>query len=303
MATEAPRSLYSPDHIRNQMSPVLPLVNSLLEEVLCRGVVLFARYSGGPEVRDDNEGVVLLSYFHLLELFDGLKIQMAECSPATAALQLRAMFESLLNIEYILKEEAKISERASAYLYEVERQRKKFYLECKDPNTVVGEWFRRAGKYTMAELEDRLRDIENVLAQPVFKEVAKAYRKAKTERRYPNWYTLYGGPESIAKLAYHLGRGDWYAQVYMELSARIHGTDVLDRFLSHSDSGKPMVRNLRDVSEFNSWIDHSISMVLAAMRAMIRHFRPADETEQAAWFTSEISERWNSVPNIQANYG
>ena len=71
MSTRTPPTLYSPDHIKGQMAPILRLVNPLLEEVLSRGVVLFARYSGGPEVRDDNDGVILFLYFHFFELFDG----------------------------------------------------------------------------------------------------------------------------------------------------------------------------------------------------------------------------------------
>ncbi len=75
------------------------MVVPMLEETLLHGLMLFDRYVNRGEAGNDDDMVILFVYRHLLELFDSVKIQIAECSPATAALQLRAMFEALLTIE------------------------------------------------------------------------------------------------------------------------------------------------------------------------------------------------------------
>ena len=282
----------------------------MLEETLLRGLMLFERYANRGQAGNDDDLVILFVFRHLLELFDSVKIQIAECSPATAGLQLRAMFEALLTVEYLTEDKAKTRERAIAYRFQVQRQRKKFYLS-QDPNTVEGKELREFiadSPYAaelktpdLKELADRLREIDEMLESEEYKAVAKAYKTAEKKIRYPSWYSLHGGPTSIMKLAQHLKHADWYRLLYGEWSERSHAADVIDRILTHDSSGAA-VRPLRDLSEFNSTIDFVMIFALDAMRALIRHYRPSDEEEQKAWYRNEISPLWKKIPTIEIRH-
>jgi hypothetical protein len=275
------------------------MVVPMLEETLLHGLMLFDRYVNRGEAGNDDDMVILFVYRHLLELFDSVKIQIAECSPATAALQLRAMFEALLTIEYLTENKTQTPQRAIAYRFKVQLGRKQFYLS-QDPNTVEGREVREfisgspyAGQLKAPDpkdLAERLRNIEEILSLKEYQEVAAAYEIAKKQgrTRYPNWYSLYDGPTTILKLAHHLKHADWYRLLYGEWSDRGHGGDVIDRILTHNSTG-PAARPLRDVSEFNSTVDFAMVFALDAMRAIIKHYRPSDERDHAGWYLTEIS--------------
>ena len=310
MPTTIPETLYSPEYTKKQLASVLTMVITMLEETLLRGLMLFDRYANRGEAGNDDDLFILFVFRHLLELFDSVKIQIAECSPATAALQLRAMFEALLTIEYLTENKAKTGERAIAYRFQVQRQRKRFYLS-QDPNTAEGKELREfianspyAGELKtpdLKELADRLRRIDEILDTKEYRAIAKAYKKAEKKIRHPPWYSLHGGPTSIMKLARYLKHADWYRLLYGEWSERSHAVDVIDRILTHKSTGAA-VRPLRDLSEFNSTVDFVMTFALDTMRAIIRHYRPSDEEEQKAWYRSEISPVWTKIPTIEIGH-
>jgi|GEM_PF-6496843 len=125
MPTTAPRTVYDPDLSKAQVKLFTDIAVPLLKEVLNHGLALFVRCSIRPEGDDENL-MILFTYRHLLEMLDSVLIQIAECSPATAALQLRAMFEALLTLEYVTCDKAKTRQRALAYLYQVLLSEKHF---------------------------------------------------------------------------------------------------------------------------------------------------------------------------------
>lgn len=310
MPTRVPATLYSPEFTKTQLEPVLKMVIPMLEETLGHGLMLFAKYTHRSEAGNDDDLVILLVFRHLLELLDSVKIQIAECSPATAALQLRAMFEALLTIEYLTEDKAKTGERAIAYRYQVQRQRRRFYLS-QDPNTAEGKELREfianspySGQlkpHDLKDLADRVHRIDEILDTREYKEVAEAYKRTAKKIRYPSWYSLHGGPTSLAKLAQHLKHADWYALLYGEWSERSHAVDAIDRILTHNATG-PAARSLRDASEFNSTVDFAMTFSLEAMRTLIRHYAPSDEAEHNAWYRKEISPIWTKIPTIETKH-
>ncbi|MGO9061185.1 MAG: DUF5677 domain-containing protein [Candidatus Binataceae bacterium] len=270
------------------------------------GLGLFARCSIRPEGHDENLAILLV-YRHILEMLDSVNIQITECAPAPATLQLRAIFEALLTLEYLTEDKSRTKARANAYLYEVEIQRKHFY-HSHDPSTPEGKhlldlmsddpYLKEWKPEDVAALVPRLKQIDAVLALPSFKEIAQEYARTKKVRgRKPEWYGLYNGPRDLEKLAKHLKRGSAYALLYKEWSERIHGGDAIDRILTHYSSG-PAARSLRDASELNSTIDFAVTFGIDAAKCMIRHYRPDEEPAFAKWVLTEIMPHWKSIPKI-----
>jgi hypothetical protein len=288
------------------LRPVIDIAVPLLSEVLAYGLALFARCSIRPEGDDENL-VILFNYRHLLELLDSINIQLAESAPSPAALQLRAMFEALLTIEYVTQDQAKTRSRALAYLYQVELGRRRFYLS-QDANTPEGKAFRDAiandpyasqlKPLDRPDLAERVNEIDALLDRADFREIVEEYRRTrKILGRKPNWYSLYGGPENIRELADLLKRGASYEILYKEWSERGHSVDVIDRILTHNAFG-PAARSLRDPTEFNSTASFAILFAIDAARFLIRHYRPDEEPMFNKWITAEIMPNWKKIPNI-----
>ena len=306
MPTIAPRAVYDPDDSKAQLKPFTDIAVPLLKEVLNYGLALFARCCIRPEGGDENLAI-LFTYRHLLEMLDSVLIQIAECSPAPAALQLRAMFEALLTLEYIISDKSKTRQRALAYLYQVERQRKAFYLTL-DPSTPQAKAlleYISSDPYSndfkpvqVPDLAERLQEIEDLVGTPDFQVIANEYRRTrKTLKRKPHWYSLYDGPKSIKDLAQLLKRGASYAFLYRGWSERTHSVDAIDRILTH-DSAGPSARPLRDASELNSTIDFAIKFSIDAARWLIRYYRPDEEPAFAKWIATEVMPNWKRIPNI-----
>jgi hypothetical protein len=253
--------------------------------------------------------MILFTYRHLLEMLDSVLIQIAECSLAPAALQLRAMFEALLTLEYVTSDKSKTRQRALAYLYQVELQRKAFYL-AQDPNTPEGKAFleyisddpysKDRKPFQIQDLAEWLRDIDDLIGTPDFKVIADEYRRTRKARgRKPHWYSLYDGPRTIQDLARLLKRGASYAILYKEWSERTHSVDAIDRILTHDSSG-PAARPLRDVTELKSTTDLAITFAIDAARCVIRYYRPDEEPAFANWGATEIMPNWKRIPKIVA---
>ncbi len=307
MPTKPPSTLFDPDLAKEQVPPITEKAVPLLREVLSYGLALFARCSYRPEGDDENL-VILFVYLHLLEMLDAVTILLAESAPAPAALQLRAMFEVLLTIEYLTQDKAKTRKRAFAYLYKVELERKRFYL-AQDPNTSEGKAFRESisddpysSEWKPADspdLAERIKAIDALLDTPDLKATAEEYHRTKKARgRKPPWYGLYDGPTNVKELAALLKRGASYEILYKEWSECSHSADAIDRILTHNSSGAA-ARSLRDATELNHAINFAIGFAVDAARCLICYYRSGEEPVLNRWVTNEIMPIWKALPKIE----
>lgn len=138
MPTEHFNSLFDPERAKTIARPRIDAARTVIDELRNYGHRLFARSSVRPSGNDE-EMVILLVYFHLLEMLDGLGILVAEAAPRPARLQLRAMFEALLTLEYLAG--ADTVRRAHAYLVCDIAERLENYDKL-DPTSDAGRAFR-----------------------------------------------------------------------------------------------------------------------------------------------------------------
>jgi hypothetical protein len=306
MPTNPPPNLFNPHFNKAQVKPLLDIAVPLLTEVLNYGLSLFARCGYRP-AGDDENLPILFVYRHLLEMLDSVIIQIAECAPAPAALQLRAIFDALLTIEYMLEHEGKVRERAFAYIYNVQLERKRTYLSL-DPSTLQGKAFLKAisddpyskdlKSTVVPDLAGRLKEIDEILQKPELAAAAQAYQKAKKAvGRKPNWYTLYDGPRNLGELARHLKRGAQYEILYKEWAERGHSIDAIDRILIVNSDGSS-ARGLRDATELESTVDFAIAFAVDAARRLIDHYRSGEQKTFAKWYLTEVSPKRKGLPRL-----
>lgn len=309
MPTKTPLTLFDPNLAKAQVRPLTEKSGPLLNEVLRYGLALFARCSYRPAGGDENL-VILLTYRHFLEALDSVNVLVEESAPAPAGLLLRTMFEALLTIEYVTQDQGKAQSRAFALLYQVELQRRRFYLQ-QDPSTPQGKelrsfisndpYYNDWKPIDVPDLNGRLNEIQKMLDIPDMKQISLEYAKTKKGRGgRPPWYSLFGGPRTVRDLAKLLKRPAAYEFLYREWSERTHSVDAIDRILTHTISG-PAVRSLRDATEMNSTIDFAITFAIDTARCLIRYYRPGEEMAFSKWLLQEIMPQWKSLPKLVIN--
>src|ERR1700730_4042049 len=167
---------------------------TLLEEIRNYGHMLFARCAYRPEGGDENIAILFV-YYHLLEMLDAVGVLVAESAPVPAELQVRAIFEALLALSYILKTDT--ARRGHAYLVSAFADRIRFY-ETLDLSTKAGQRYRQAiaSDPNCAYMQnptprpEAIERLKSGLAQPGYAEVYTEYQRV-SRKRPPHWYQLF----------------------------------------------------------------------------------------------------------------
>ncbi len=311
MSSDPFKQLFDPDASKNAAKDQIAAAVALINEVRNYGHRLFARSSNRPEGGDENIPILLL-YFHSLEMLDAIGILIAESAPDPAQLQLRAIFEALLSMEYILQMDT--VRRAHAYMVVDVVQRLEWY-EKLDPSSQSGQAYLKALAADPDCQQMRpvrydsswARGLARVLRQPRYKEAYDKYRASqqdnakgrKRKRRRQQWYELYGGPDSLRKLAVALNHQGAYETLYGGLSAIARAGDVIRRLLTKSRTGGPAVKATRDPSGISMIVNLAVSFALQATRLIIYRYRPGEEGAHARWFMNDVRKLWWAVDGVK----
>jgi hypothetical protein len=298
MPSEPFEQLFNPELSKAAAKERIDAAVALIAEIRNYGHALFARCGYRPDGGDENVAILFL-YYHLLEMLDAVGILIAESAPIPAELQVRAIFEALLSLSFILK--ADTSRRGHAYLACAFAERIRFY-ETLDPSTPAGQRYRQAlasdpNCAWVRPETPRPEAIENVksgLARPGYDEAYAEYQRMST-RRPTQWYQLFGGPNTLRELAREVGREGTYEGLYGEWSILGHAKDALLRHLVEGQNGGPAVRPIRNPETIPQTVSHAVSLALEATRLMIEKYRPDERTRYGEWYVKNVRRLWFAV--------
>jgi len=299
MPTKPPKKLLDRDLFKAFARERIDIATPLLQEVVNHGLAAFARCSHTAKDGDEKLAI-LMPYLHLLEMIDGVHILVADAAPDPAQLQLRSAFEALLTIEYITRDDT--MRRAHAYLV-ADIHRRLAKLREMVPGT---EAWKRARKRMEADAVGRtlrlegivdakagIEKLEGLLQKPHGRAANAAYQRAKKKRKgRPAWYELYGGPTSLELLATHLKRPAQYDILYRPWSETSHAGDAIYRKLTKAKGGAPAVRQLRDLSQFDTIVSLAVTFVLNATIRVLNFYRPEEMPAFHRWYTREVRETY-----------
>ena len=175
----------------------------------------------------------IMLYRHALDLGDSISTLLRFGSANTANILLRGLFETSLNLEFILENAQFHDDRASCYRAFRQIQRLNIYKRY-DPATPEGEAFHRildddhrlkdAG-FPRRDLSKERTDIEKLLNGAEYKPYWDKYKAAKPKPK--RWYTLYSGVKNLRDLTKVIRRESEYALFYQTTSEIAHASDVL----------------------------------------------------------------------------
>jgi hypothetical protein len=210
---------------------------------------------------------------------DGISALLKEVCVTPALPLARTIFEARLSLEYILKSD--FSRRAKSWLAFCMLER------MDDCNRLLGN---KAASQLASSVTVEKKRCEDLLADAKFKDIlSERDNSRKQTTRYPQWYSLFSGPENLRKLAKELGHESEYVTFYGNWSSISHVKD-LGRFFARQSSNDPLarllLRNPNDLM-FNVAAMAAIVFPIITCRLVINKYRPGD-AKLSQWYAREI---------------
>ena len=245
----------------------------------------------------DETAPITLSIRHILELLDSTSISIRNSCVDPCKLLLRGALESFFGVAYIL--ETDTTRRAMAFMATYANQRLRTYRKF-DPTTQQGTEFRNllkkdrlAGDMVISLshsfVESAITNLEGLLRRPEYIEANAEYQKQrKTGSSNPYWYSIYGGPRNIEKLADHLKLSAMYHILYRQWSSATHGTDIIQGKISPQSDGKAAILQFRLPTDAQVLTLLAVSIGLELFQIVIKHYVPTRMDDYRSWYTKEI---------------
>jgi hypothetical protein len=281
---------------------VIEIASQVLQELVNHATNAFQRcqVETAKGVADEHLPV-LFSYYHTIEMTDGIEVLISQSCPIPAIPLLRSSFEAMLTIDYILEKDYR--KRAFAWLVCYIRDRLHKY-KMLDISTQEGKEFQIVFNNDLVRKEielpplpklgNNIRNLESLLEKPDYQFADVEYsRMKKILHSKPNWYSLYDGPRSFHKLAVHLRRGAIYEMLYRHWANISHASD-LSHFLAKNNDGTPALNPIRDHEELIMVSEMASTFMLEATRLMISKFRPGEIDSLRRWYINEVSKPYLS---------
>ena len=268
----------------------------LLDEITNYGTNLYKRATAQKPELLTPDGVPYLIYLHVLEMTDATSEMLRQSTVSPAIPVVRATFESTLALDYLF--EADTTNRATAWLVAYLTEQLEWI------NMMLGT--EKAGKQLHEAMQTdtvgvninlspyaaiatkQKTDLEALIAKPelaaAVTERAEIIRK-NPRNQYPNWYNSFGGPINLRGLSKHLNREAQYLVLYKAFSGVAHGQN-LRRFITRTASSDPLVRLLRDSSDFHQLASIAVTLALRCTRILSEHEKEKDQFTK--WYAAEI---------------
>lgn len=263
---------------------------SLIHDVTSYGSNLIPRCftSSRRELRDAVLIGVLLR--QVVAMLDGLDILLANGATYSAHLQMRALFEASVYIDWILQGD---SEKKTNYYYVHNLRRKRLWAARTHPGFSGSEPFIRmmndagvpitdAAKQSSKKL---IEQIDGVLAQPQLAPINSHFEQYRKQKgREVAWYVPIGLP-SFAAVARAVKRQAYYVIFYSIASEVMHSSSY-DRHIILGE--KLTIQPIRWMDQFQPIFHFSLSMAISTFMAALREYRPAELVN----FGRKYVEKW-----------
>jgi len=224
---------------------------------------------------------------HVLEILDSISVLYRQGCINSSEPLLRSLFEAILGINYILKEDTK--RRALAYQISNQIQRLSTYRKIEKSilqNSKFHSHKTRLEKLKGGILSNSQQIQRKIKNKEVVKIINEWYRVRNFQKRNPNWFSLFEGPQSIQALAGELGYRDWYDSLYRKWSTGVHATDTFNNIVRQGQ--RAMILGLRDQRNLQAYSSLALSMAITTYRSAIQYFAPQMEIDFSQWYVSSI---------------
>ena len=272
---------------RDGHKETLALIDSLSKygaDLVIRGF-----HSSPREMEDVLVLCILLK--QVVAMLDGIRVVTENAALMSAPLQLRAMLEASLYIDWILKADTRV--RANAYYVGEVRRRREYNRRIHQ-----GEFDQYCGDASTAEMarikqqaaQEEIAD-SRLLAEPALAPVDAAFVAQRGKRKYdPSWHEIVGGP-NVRQIAIDLGRLDEYEGIYSPASWTMHAVNLSEhvKFKADGEVAIFAIRNPHIGSSLaNNLFGAAVMLVLRTYQSVLTKYRPGEEARFAQKYLGEL---------------
>lgn len=255
------------------------------------------------DIENPSHTTVLMQCRSEIELLDGIELLVRGGSSFNCFHLLRSAMEGYWGILWILQEDTE--RRGLAYqVGHVHRSIE--YAQRLDRRTKVNEDLRKAldgqrhaqilegGDVDAAAVAERKAAL---LALPGYVEVEQAWQAAAAERKKKNrlgpppWYSLFGGPGSIKRLAYTVNEGFAYETIYALQSDSVHAGDAFDHMAPARGGEDKPVRPIRHPGWLSKVTSQSVNIATGIVQLIALHYAPEEGDAFREHYTRTLRSR------------
>lgn len=285
-----------PREIAPELQDVLSYFSNTLDEVVNYGTHILKGVCDLEYDQSDTLLPTIMFFRSFLEKADSISVLIQNSCADPSHIILRTLFETYLQLSYLHEKHHK--DRAIAFLVWNAKNiitKNKLFQKGSIQHKELLQKITKDDFLLSPNVFDNspspnaiIENYENLLKKPDFERVEKAFKKAG---KYPNWYSLWGGPKNIQQLASNQKLTSFYEILYRHWSNSVHGTDIISgKIVKSNDSidenGKVKgdIFQLRLPNNAQHITGYSIIISTLAYKNIIAKFLPNKTNEFNLWY-------------------
>ena len=284
------------------LTPWLDLIRDLVNY----GTNLIVRCVQSSERKTKDRVVLTILLRQAVAMLDSVEVLLSKGCSHTANLQMRALFEAAVYIDWIL---ASDSERKALYYHVHNLRRKRMWAGRTQPGSPEATNFAaEMGKYGLNLTDDlkersrqQVQEIDQILAQPELAVINADFDAANAKRRLKRdvaWYVPLG-PQNFAAIARATGNSALYVILYSGASEVMLHSSSDDQHVQF-EGGKLTIKQIRSLVGFEPVFRFSVSIALDLYRKILQEYRSGELPA----FSRKYVEQWQKhyLNFVKINY-
>lgn len=250
--------------------------------------------------RRPHHATVFVLARHVLESVDAVTVLTEKGCAQPCGPILRSAFEGMIGVQYVMQAESE--RRGLAYQVAHAHRRIKLYRKCDAADTAGQELRANLRDDPLAAVLDRLpaglakrsATLEGMLTRPEYAPVEREWQAIRKKRKSdPPWFSLFGGPPDIQRLAERVGYSALYEFVYRQWSDIIHAGSGFNN-IGQTD-GVQVYRPLRHPEGLQAAVSTAAAICLATVNQLINGYAPEEADRFRTLYMDKLRTRYQEL--------
>ena len=278
---------------------------NLLEDLVNYGTQLLIRCLPKNKIEFEDSIIIGVLFKHSLMLLDSVHILIKHGSILSSQLPARGLFETLLYIEWLLKDDTKLRcKRYLVHYYLLHKMEAKLFISKLNSSKIFENSYKRTAaklSYDPDKSEDIANEmilkIEDMLNSEKFINIKLEFENYKKENhRHANWYSI-NGPSNLCDLAEKLDRGINYFIHYRHLSRIMHAMVHEEQLDINKNTLR--LKPIRNLTQIDKVISASINFILNIYVVIIKNYRPDELRTFGKKYIEKWRERYSYIKEVK----
>lgn len=277
----------------------------LIRDITSYGTHLIPRCMSDSN-RNLADAVILATLLRqVVAMLDGIEILLSNGAVYAAHLQMRALFEASVYMDWIVESD---TDRKAAYYYVHNLRRMRVWADRLQPGSrewqefgsVVNDFRIKIGDEVRDSAKTRAQAIDHALSQPKYAGINKAFDESRKGKRHdPAWYALLlpEGQRNLGTISKAVGRESLYRLLYSGASEVMHASNY-GHHLEYSE-GKLSLVPIRLLKGFDIVLSFSLSIAIHTYERALRKYRPDELPAFARKYLENWRNEFRNMPKIQ----